>query len=281
MSSPAAVAAAAQAVASAQKALEDAQDDADSLYYPRASDTLIKNTQGEIDLAKQALARASDSYRLVSKLADGDSRKAEALVAMTNAQLRLNALIAKYNWYSGTPTESDAAMIQANLDAAKAALQETQWYLAALKGEQLPKEATGSRLAGLEAARDALVAAQDRLDATRLVTPISGTVVTVNVVTGEYALPGQILVVVSDVANLQVKTTDLSERDIPRVEVGQPVTVFVEALNEEVPGMVLTISPVADTLGGDVVYKTTIDLDTPLPPGLRAGMSVEVRFGTK
>ena len=87
------------------------------------------------------------------------------------------------------------------------------------------------------------------------------------------------LVVISDIDHLQVETTDLSERDVPKVEIGQPVTVFVEALNENVTGKVLLISPVSNTLGGDVVYKTTIELDQPFPAGLRAGMSAEVQFG--
>jgi hypothetical protein len=43
---------------------------------------------------------------------------------------------------------------------------------------------------------------------------------------------------------------------------------------------VIAISPLADTLGGDVVYQTTIDLDT-IPEGLRPGMSVEVQFSTE
>jgi multidrug resistance efflux pump len=277
MTSPTSVAAASQAVASAQKALEDAQDKADSLFFPRASDTLIEKTQGEIDLAKQALAKASDSYRQVARLPDGDPKKAGALVAMTNAQLRLNTLIANYNWYSGKPTATDAAIIQANLDTAKATLLEAQWYLAALKGEQLPAEATGAKLSMLEQARDALESAQKRLDNTRLVAPISGTVIQVNVVAGEYASPATPLIFISNVDQLHVETTDLSERDIPKVEVGQAVNIFVEALNETVSGHVKLISPLADTLGGDVVYKTTIELDAPLP-GLRAGMSVEVQF---
>jgi hypothetical protein len=43
--------------------------------------------------------------------------------------------------------------------------------------------------------------------------------------------------------------------------------------------VVSAISPLADTLGGDVVYKVTIELDS-LPEGLRAGMSAEVQFGS-
>ena len=62
-----------------------------------------------------------------------------------------------------------------------------------------------------------------------------------------------------------------------KIEIDQPVMVFIKALNQTVPGRVSGISPVADTLGGDVVYKTIIELDEPLP-GLRAGMSAEVQF---
>jgi multidrug resistance efflux pump len=260
--------------------LKDAQDDSDSLFFPRASDTMIDNTQGQIDLAKQQLARATDAYRPLSRLPDGDSRRAAALVAMTNAQLNLNRLISQYNWFAGAPTDIDAAIVQANLDTAKAALQEAQWYLSAVKGQQIPADATGSKLAQLQQARDDLAAARERFDATRLVAPIGGTVITLNGLAGEIASPAAIFIVISDVDKLQIETTDLSERDVPNVQVGQSVTVTIKALNQNVTGHVALISPVADTLGGDVVYKTTIDLDT-IPPGLRAGMSVDVQFEAK
>ncbi len=279
MTSPSAVAAASQVVANARKELEDAQKKAESLGYRRGSDTVLDNTQAEIDLAKQALARASDAYRQVERLPDGDQKKAAALLAMTNAQLRLNSLIAKYNYLTGTPTDTDAALIQARLETAQAAYQEAQWYLSALKGEEIPSEATGAKLAALQSARDAIASIQQRLDATRLVAPIDGTVVTVNVTVGEYAVPAQPLIVISDTDHLQVETTDLSERDVPKVQVGQQVSVFVEALNETLSGKVILISPVSSTLGGDVVYKTTIELDRPFPAGLRAGMSADVTFG--
>ena len=44
LTSAASIAAAEQVIASARDTLDEAQDDADSLYYPRASETLIKNT---------------------------------------------------------------------------------------------------------------------------------------------------------------------------------------------------------------------------------------------
>jgi multidrug efflux pump subunit AcrA (membrane-fusion protein) len=277
LTSPSSIAAAEKAVAVALQNLDDTQDKADGLYYPRASDTLIKNTEGEIDLAKKALARATDAYRMVARRADGDTNKAQALVAMTNAQLRLNELVSKYNWYAGKPTDIDAANTRANLAMATAALQDAQWYLSALNGEQIPAEATGSQLAQLKQARDNLAAAQDKLEKSRLVAPFAGTIGLVQISVGEFATPGQMLVVISDMSTLQVETTDLSERDVPKVQIGQAVEVFVQALNENIPGHVSMISPIANTLGGDVVYKTTIDLDA-FPEGLRSGMSVDVQF---
>jgi HlyD family secretion protein len=280
LTSPMGIASAGQDLAAAQQALKDAQDKADSLFYPRASDSLIQNTQGQIDLAKQALTRATDTYRQVSRLSNDDGRKAAALVAMTNAQLNLNRLVAQYNWYAGKPTDIDAATARANLDAAKAAVQEAQWYLSAVRGEQYPSDATGAKLAQFENARDNLAAAQEKLDGSRLIAPFDGTVSAVHIVAGDYVSPGVVLVVVSDVNRLQVQTTDLSERDVAHVKVGQTVSVLVKALSQSVGGHVTVLSPVADTLGGDVVYQTMIDLDLPLPDGVRAGMSVDVQFDT-
>ncbi len=80
-----------------------------------------------------------------------------------------------------------------------------------------------------------------------------------------------------DLKHLRVETTDLSERDVPKVKVGQPVTVYVKALSEDVSGAVTEIAPMADTLGGDVVYQTVISLDD-APEGLLPGMSVDVKY---
>ena len=63
------------------------------------------------------------------------------------------------------------------------------------------------------------------------------------------------------------------------VKIGQAVTISVKALNQDLTGKVSVISPLADKLGGDVVYKVTITLDK-LPSGLRPGMSVDVSFAT-
>jgi multidrug resistance efflux pump len=111
-----------------------------------------------------------------------------------------------------------------------------------------------------------------------LVAPFDGTVSRIDINNGEWATAGQTILVLADLSHLRVETTDLSERDVPKIKAGQPVSVLVKALNQNVTGHVIDISPLADSLGGDVVYKTTINLDT-ITPDLRAGMSVDVQFG--
>jgi multidrug resistance efflux pump len=142
----------------------------------------------------------------------------------------------------------------------------------------VPEGATGTQLANLEQARDDVASAEATLKNTRLVAPISGTVIKVDVVAGEYAALGEIVIVINDVETVRVETTDLSERDVSSVQIGQPAIIHIDSLNQDVTGRVDAISPVADTLGGDVVYKTTLELDE-RPNGILAGMSVEVQFG--
>ena len=277
MTSPAAIAAAGQLLAAAKQDVEDTKNKVDSLYYRRASDTLIDNTQGEIDLAKTRLSLATEQYYSLSRRDDGDPDKAAALVAMTNAQLRLNQLIAQLNWYTGKPSEIDALKTQANYDAAKAAQQEAEWYLAALKGEEIPAEASGKNLTLFQNAKAAYESAKIRFENTRLKAPFAGNVADIAVSVGDWVSPGVVIVTVSNLTKMHVETTDLSENDVTTVQKGQRVTVVVHALGMNIPGRVSGVSPKANTLGGDIVYKTIIELDK-IPEGLLSGMSVDVQF---
>jgi multidrug efflux pump subunit AcrA (membrane-fusion protein) len=277
LTSQAAVAAAEQAVATSQITYDDAKKKVASITYDRADQATLDYYDAQLVLAQDALDRAKEVYRKTSDLSSADPIRARANANLFNSQMAYNRALSDLTWYAGKPSENDIAEATANFDAATAALQEAKWYLSELKGESIPADATGTQLARLEQARDALKTAQDKLDHTRLLSPISGAVTTVNIVAGEYVTPGQVVITLSDVANLQVVTKDLSERDVPNISVGQNVKVSVDALNVEITGHVESISSVADTLGGDVIYKTTIALDN-LPDGVRAGMSVTVQF---
>lgn len=110
-----------------------------------------------------------------------------------------------------------------------------------------------------------------------LIAPFDGVVVSVDISSAETVTPGKIVIVLGDLGGYRVETTDLSERDVPDVKIGQDVNVFVEALGQDFTGKVAEVSRISSTLGGDVVYKVTIDFDQQ-PEGLLWGMSADVEI---
>lgn len=137
-----------------------------------------------------------------------------------------------------------------------------------------------SAAADLERAKVLLESAKATLATqSALTAPIAGTIISVDIAPAETVVPGQVVIVLADLSNYQIETTDLSERDITRVQIGQPTSVFIEALNEEFAGRVTDIDRVSSTLGGDVVFKVTIELDQE-PKSLLWGMSADVKIET-
>jgi len=110
-----------------------------------------------------------------------------------------------------------------------------------------------------------------------LVAPFDGTIVSVDIAPAETVVPGQAVILLGDLSRYQIETTDLSERDVTRVQVGQSANVFIEALEEEFTGKVIDVDRISTTLGGDVVFKVTIELDNQ-PEGLLWGMSADVQI---
>jgi len=208
-----------------------------------------------------------------------DALKALAYQRLYNAQQADQSAINSYNWWTGKPDQEEINLRTSQLALAKAKLAEDQTLVSVLEGDPLPSNATGAGMVQLRQAYLAVDQAQANLDATRLVAPFDGEVGNISISIGDYISPGQPILVVSDTKDLHVETTDLSERDVPSVKIGQEVTVSIKALNQDVKGRVSAISPVSDTLGGDVVYKVNIILNE-LPAGLRAGMSVDVQINT-
>ena len=118
----------------------------------------------------------------------------------------------------------------------------------------------------------AVLAAQSDLTA-----PFAGTVISVDIAPYETVTPGQVVIVLGDLTKYQIETTDLSERDVTQVQNGQPATVFIEALNGDFSGTVVDVARISSEIGGDVVYKVTIELDEQ-PAGLLWGMSADVEI---
>ena len=292
-----------KAVLDAQDALDTAQKNVNYLVYGRASQEQISAAQAAYVVAQAEVDRLQSIYEKTHGDPTRDTAKALALSNLRAAEARRDRALATLNWLQGKPTQletdqayNDLALAQARLaDAqdtlqkltnpsavdvalAQAALEDAQKDLADLQAGPDPDQLALLQ-ARLKTAQDQASAAHASLANLMIKAPFAGVVASLTLHTGEWALPGQPVLALVDLDHLRIETTDLSERDVPQIAVGQRVTVVVKALSQEATGRVSLISPLADSLGGDVVYKTTIELDT-LPPGLRPGMSVEVHFGS-
>jgi len=141
----------------------------------------------------------------------------------------------------------------------------------------VPHEVIDMANYGVQQAKAAMEGAQSKLAQGTLTAPFDGTVTSVNVIPGEFVPSDQAVVTMATLDDLQFETTDLSERDVPNVHVGDPVNIFIEALNRNISGKVINVSPRADLVGGDVVFKVTIAPDAQ-PEGLLPGMTAEVEI---
>jgi RND family efflux transporter MFP subunit len=144
----------------------------------------------------------------------------------------------------------------------------------------LPHEVQDIAEAKAAKAQAVLDAAQAALAQGMLTAPFDGMVVSIQAIPGELVLPDQAVLTLATLDDMQVETTDLSERDIARVKIGQPVSIYIEALDVTVGGKVIRISPISKTVGGDVVFPVTIKLNEQ-PDGLLWGMTAEVEIKIK
>jgi HlyD family secretion protein len=193
--------------------------------------------------------------------------------AYTAAQQRLDQLKA-----GATKNELGAAA--ANINAAKAQMEQAKAQLDLLKAGATPEQIAVAD-AGVKQAQVAVDTAKAQLDKLQLVAPFDGTIGTVYVRSGELAQPGQPIVTLGDFGSLRVETTDLSETDVARVNVGQPVKVTFDALpGKTINGKVVRIAPMSTPGQSAVNYIVTVALDK-IDPALRWGMTafVDVQVG--
>jgi HlyD family secretion protein len=173
----------------------------------------------------------------------------------------------------------DTAIQEARVKEAEANLTAAEIQVSYLKrvgvGDQVHLEAAEADVARAQALLDSAKATL--LSQSALTAPFDGTIVSIDIESAETVTPGKIIVVLGDLSSYRIETTDLSERDVPNVKIGQTASVFIEALNENFSGKVVDIDRISTTLGGDVVYKVTIELDDQ-PQGLLWGMSADVEI---
>ena len=174
----------------------------------------------------------------------------------------------------------DTTLLEAKIREAEANLEMANIQVRYLKRIGTNQPHLETALADVDRAQALLDLANANLEAQSvLVAPMNGTVISVDTAPAEVVTPGQVVITLANLSYFQVETTDLSERDVTKVQVGQPAKVFIEALGEEFTGKVIDVDRIGSTLGGDVVFTVTIFLDKQ-PQVLLWGMSADVNIET-
>jgi len=132
----------------------------------------------------------------------------------------------------------------------------------------------------LDNAETQLAAAEAALGDLELRAPFAGTVSEVYVRLSEWVSTGQPVLLLADLGELRIETTDLSEIDVAQIEVGDAATIAFDALPDViVSGRVVRIATKAAT-GSGVNYPVVLELDE-VPRQLRWGMTAFVDIEIK
>jgi len=240
-------------LAKAEAAVRRAQADYDKVAgHPRAASMPQALA---LEQATQDYEKALASYQLQL-----NGATPEELAA---SQAQVDQAAAQLEKLQNSPTTEELAVAQAQLDQAAA---------------QLEKLQNGPTTKELATAQVQVDQARLRLEQATLTAPIDGTVTALGVQPGEMASPGQVIVVLSDLAVLEVEV-NLDETDVVQVAVGQEARISLDAFpGVEMAGEVTYVAPVAETLSGVVLYPVTVQL-TQGAPSTDSGQALPVRAG--
>jgi multidrug resistance efflux pump len=244
----------------------------------RASESSINGAEANLILARKALDDAREEYGHVSGRGDNDAAKALRQKNLSNAQRDYDAALRSLNWLTGRPTDIQQAMLDADVAIAQARLAaaESEWEQRKDGPDADDIALAEARLANAQAQ---LAAAEAALANVELTAPFAGTIAGVMTKVGEMAAPGQPAVVLADFSSWIVETDNLTEIELPQVELGQPVAISFDALSDvELRGIVTAIRPLFEIRQGDVTYVVKIALDED-DPRLQWGMTAVVTFG--
>jgi HlyD family secretion protein len=256
--------------------------------------TDIKSGEAAVETAKANYQSALSN--LASFEAGTDIKSAEATVESAKASYQ-SALSNLANLKAGAKA-SEIRTAEAAIESARASYQRAVTDLAGLNAGVKPADIQQalSQLANAKAvysqqtgtvselerqlSREHLRQAQIAVSRSKLTlsqsvvtSPFDGVVASVTANVGEQVSGGSEAAVVADPKSIRIHV-DVDETDIPKVEVGQNVTLSIEALPDaELSGIVSSVSPVANVDQGVATYSVTIELNN-LDRVFPAGMTV-------
>jgi len=259
------------AVADAQEALEDAQRSWQSQQEGyRASQVTIKAAEAALVVAQDAMERSESR---ANDFDDDDPKSAQAYKDYAAAVQSYWSALASLNWYTGHPTETQQAALDAAVALATAQLAEAQRSYERVKDGPDPDEVTKAELQ-IAAAEAELASARRDLDMAVIEAPFAGTVMKVDADPGDEVTGAFITLADLSVAQLEIS---LDETDADKIAVGLPVEVVFDTYPDTLyAGEVVQVSPSLSTDFGIATVEGLVQLEGDSFAGLLLGMNASV-----
>lgn len=293
LTTPASLAAAEQAVADAEVDVVNALN---GLKHLVSSDVFY--WEGKVAAAQETLksaqADSGASPNTEQKQKDDDAAKSlsRAQANLQAAQLSYtNVYVPAYFTYTVTdeetgdtstevvpPSNAEIAAARASYELAIETQKEAQAYLDMLNGNALPEDVPGSSLTSLVEAQTALQTAQENLNATQLISPISGTVTDLTASLGDYVSTSSIITV-ADLNQPYTIDSFFDAEDWSNVQAGYETEIVFDILPDDTfTGTVTLVYPELDTSSNSslvhAIVKLNETVDTTLPSGTAVAVDV-------
>ncbi len=268
-----------QEIAQAEMALAQARDNVRAAEYKwnnqqegrRASSDTVRGAEARLTLAQAEVDQAYEEYSAVSGRLSDDPAKALALTKLVAARADRDSALRNVNWYTGHPTEIQQAVLDSEVAVAQANLLQAEQDLADLRA--------GPDSEDVESAEARLRAAQAVVDQARLISPIQGTIMSVNHAVGDSVVPGEVEIVIADLSSLHIDTK-VDELDVGETAIGQKVEITLDALPDLVlEGSVAGIDLTPELGSTSTQYPVRVELqfmDDRVRVGMTASLSILV-----
>ena len=260
-----------QALADAQKALDDAKTDRFSKNLARVSQATIDSANADLVIAKDSLQRAQENYDKYVHLPENNILRATAFNRLAAAQQKVDQTQWNLDWLLSTPNEVEIAQADAAIAVAQSKLEDAQREWDRLKDGPDPDD-----LAAAQAKIDSI---QATLSLPKMESPMNGTVSNVNAMVGDQVNAGTVSFRIDDLSRRLVDV-EITEVDINRVKVGQPAKMSFDAISgKEYAGKVIEVANFGVTQQGVVNFTVTVELtdsDPAIKPGMTAAVNITV-----
>ena len=260
-----------QALAVAQKNLDDARDKKDSKKFTKADQSVIDAAYANYILAKEELEDVQADYDGTRWKAEDDPVRAAATAKYTAALKKRDTALANYNYAKSYPDELEQAEIDANLALAESKVKDAQREYDRLKSGADPED--------IAAAKARVAAIEATLKSAYIEAPFAGTVTDAKSKVGDQVSMTTTGFRIDDLSHLYADI-DVTEVDINRVKTGQDVTLTFDAIPDKTyNGIVTEVGAVGTSVQGVVNFMVTVEItdgDENVRPGMTSAVNIVV-----